>query len=219
MIRAILFDFDGLLADSEPLQKAAWRAYLQQHGHRLEDSLVERMFGLRLRESAELVRAELGLPFAVEQIMAERDAIFLDSLRGTLQPMPGAHAIVASMREYGLRIALATSGHRRYVPLALAELGLSEAFDVIVTGDSVARGKPAPDIFVRAAALLDVPPAACVVLEDAPHGVAAARAAGMTVIAVPNELTRELDLSAAAAILPSLAAAQAWIEARLEVQR
>jgi HAD superfamily hydrolase (TIGR01509 family) len=209
MIQAVLFDFDGLLADSEPLQKAAWHRFLARHGRVLEQELIDRMFGLRLLESAALVRQELDLPISVEQVMAERDAEFLDSLPGTLNAMPGAAATIDAMRELGLRVGLASSGHRRYI--AMRELGLSDAFDAIVTGDMVERGKPAPDIFLRAAELLQVPPAACVVVEDAPHGIAAAKAAGMVAVAVPNELTRNLDFAAADRICPSLDAFRQWI--------
>jgi HAD superfamily hydrolase (TIGR01509 family) len=211
MIQAVLFDFDGLLADSEPLQKAAWHRFLARHGRVLEQELIDRMFGLRLLESAALVRQELDLPISVEQVMAERDAEFLDSLPGTLNAMPGAAATIDAMRELGLRVGLASSGHRRYIAIALRELGLSDAFDAIVTGDMVERGKPAPDIFLRAAELLQVPPAACVVVEDAPHGIAAAKAAGMVAVAVPNELTRNLDFAAADRICPSLDAFRQWI--------
>jgi HAD superfamily hydrolase (TIGR01509 family) len=218
MIKAVLFDFDGLLADSEPLQKAAWHAYLAQQGHALEDQLIGRMFGLRLLESAQLVRDELRLESPVEQIMAERDAIFLDSLAGVLRPMPGAARAVQTARELGLSTALATSGHRRYIDIALRELRLGP-FDAIVTGDTVDRGKPAPDIFLRAAELIDVAPPSCVVVEDAPHGVAAARAAGMTVVAVPNELTRGLDLRQADQICPSLDAFCGWLALRSERER
>jgi HAD superfamily hydrolase (TIGR01509 family) len=215
MIRAVLFDFDGLLADSEPLQKAAWRAFLAQQGHTLEQSLMERMFGLRLLESAALVRKELQLPMSVEQVMQERDTLFLASLPGKLDEMPGASGVVSRMRGLGLRVALATSGHQRYLQIALHELGLQNAFDAIVTGDTVARGKPAPDIFLRAAELLDVDPMNCVVVEDAPHGVAAARAAGMIAVAVPNELTRDLDFGQAHLVCPSLDAVGQWIAEQL----
>jgi HAD superfamily hydrolase (TIGR01509 family) len=214
MFEAVLFDFDGLIANSEPLQKAAWRTYLADHGYALSDTLVDRMFGLRLLESAALVRETLALPFPVEQIMAERDAIFLDSLRGVLQPMPHAHETVAAVRARGLRTALATSGHRRYIALALAELDLQTAFDAVVTGDTVPRGKPAPDIFLRAAELIGVLPEHCVVVEDAPHGVAAAKAAGMMAVAVPNELTGDLDFSAADLICPSLDVFVHWLDDR-----
>lgn len=214
MIEAVLFDFDGLLADSEPLQKAAWRTYLAQHDRVLEPALIDRMFGLRLVESAALVRDELDLPFSAQEVMDARDAVFLQSLAGVLQPMPGAVETVAAMRRLGVRTALATSGHRRYIDLALRELALEHAFDAIVTGDTVARGKPAPDIFLRAAELVGVAPAGCVVVEDAPHGIAAARAAGMLAVAIPNEMTRELDFGQAELVYASLDEFRAWVEQR-----
>lgn len=212
MIQAVLFDFDGLLADSEPLQKAAWQAYLAQHNQPLDPALIDRMFGLRLAESAELVRSTLQLPMPVEQIMAERDTIFLASLAGALRPMPGALETVAAVRRMGFRTALATSGHRRYVPVALRELGLVDMFDTIVTGDMVAHGKPAPDIFLCAAQQLRVDPKHCVVVEDAPHGIAAAHAAGMFAIAIPNDMTRKLDLSQADHVCSSLIEFRFWLE-------
>lgn len=216
MIQAVLFDFDGLLADSEPLQKAAWRAYLRRQGHELDDDLIDRMFGLRLLESAALVRQELDLAPSVEAIMAERDAIFLDSVSGALRAMPGAARAVATARRLGLKTALATSGHGRYIELALHELNLGAAFDAIVTGDSVPRGKPAPDIFLRAAELLGIPTAACVVVEDAPHGIAAAKAAGMTAVAIPNALTVRLNLRQADWICASLDEFSDWLAHRLQ---
>ncbi len=211
MIQAVLFDFDGLLADSEPLQKAAWRAYLRRHGHELEDDLIDRMFGLRLLESAALVRQDLDLAPSIEEIMADRDAIFLDSVPGALRAMPGAARAVATARALDLKTALATSGHRRYIELALRELDLGAAFDAVVTGDSVPRGKPSPDIFLRAARLLDVPAAACVVVEDAPHGIAAAKAAGMIAVAIPNAFTARLNLRQADRICASLDEFSDWL--------
>lgn len=212
MIEAILFDFDGLLADSEPLAKAAWQRFLARYDRVLEQDLIDRMFGLRLLEGAVIVRQEMNLALSVEQVMAERDEEFLASLPGNLMPMPEAVATVVAMRERGLRVGLATSGHQRYIQIALHELGLAQAFDAIVTGDTVTQGKPAPDIFLRAAELLGVTPAACVVVEDAPHGIAAAKAAGMFAVAVPNELTQDLDFSAADMICSSLGEFRAWIE-------
>jgi HAD superfamily hydrolase (TIGR01509 family) len=169
------------------------------------------MFGLRLLESAMLVQQTLALPFPVAQIMAERDAIFLDSLPGVLQPMPHAREAVAAARAWDLRTALATSGHARYIALALGELGLGAAFDAVVTGDTVPHGKPAPDIFLRAAALVNVEPERCVVVEDAPHGIAAAKAANMLAVAVPNDLTSGLDFSAADVICSSLDDFVRWL--------
>jgi HAD superfamily hydrolase (TIGR01509 family) len=126
--------------------------------------------------------------------------------------MPGLIELLDAIDARGLRRAVATSSPGFYAPVALQEIGAADGFVAIVTGDSVARGKPAPDIYLAAAAALALPPALCLALEDSPNGVRSAKAAGMRCIAVPNELSVELDLSEADAILPSLGAVAARLD-------
>jgi HAD superfamily hydrolase (TIGR01509 family) len=212
-IHAVVFDLDGLLVDSESLQIAAWHAFLASYGARLDDGLVQEMFGLRLSDSARLVTERLALPLTTAEVIAQRDAIFLDSLSGRLRPMPGARELVAELTRRGIPLALATSGHRRYVERALAEIGLTDSFSVKVTAEDVERGKPAPDCYRLVANRLGLPPATCLALEDAPLGVHAARAAGLRCLAVPNEHTRSLPgLAQADAVLPSLHEVLPWLE-------
>uniref|UniRef100_A0A831X7Q7 HAD family phosphatase n=1 Tax=Thermorudis peleae TaxID=1382356 RepID=A0A831X7Q7_9BACT len=214
-VRGVVFDLDGLLVDSEPLQIAAWQAFLAGHGKRLDEGLLNELFGLRLRDSARLVIERLGLSLTLEQVLAERDAIFLDSLAGQLRAMPGARELVTELAERGVPLGLATSGHRHYVERALVEIGLASAFSVVVTAEDVERGKPAPDCYRLAVDRLGLPPEACLALEDAPLGVRAARAAGLRCLAIPNEHTRSLPgLEEADAILPSLCEVLPWLEAQ-----
>lgn len=213
-IAAVIFDLDGVLVDSETLQLAAWQRYVEQWGRVLPPALLPRLFGRRLVDAARIIVEELGLPVAPKEAARERDALFLASLPGNVRPMPGARELVTALRERGLPLGLATSGHRRYVELVLDELGLREAFTAVVTGDDVARGKPAPDCYLLAASRLGIVPAAGVAIEDAPLGVLAARAAGLRCIAVPNAHTAHLDgLAAADAVLPGLDAVLPWLEA------
>jgi len=219
-VRAVVFDLDGLLVDSEPLQIAAWQAFLVGYGKRLDDGLLNELFGLRLRDSARLMIDRLDLPLTLEQVITERDAIFLDSLAGQLRAMPGAPELVAELAERGVPRALATSGHRHYVERALAEIGLAGMFPVLVTAEDVEQGKPAPDCYRLAADWLGLPPEACLALEDAPLGVRAARAAGLRCLAIPNEHTRSLPgLEEADAILPSLHEVLPWLEAQGWLER
>jgi HAD superfamily hydrolase (TIGR01509 family) len=212
-IRAAVFDLDGLLVDSEPIQIAAWQEFLAGYGRRLDDELLGRMFGLRLRDSARLIADELQLPLTPEEVFQQRDAVFFRLLEAGIMPLPGAVETVRALGQRGLRLALATSGHRRYADLVLAELGLVGEFTVEVTGDEVVHGKPAPDIYRLAAQRLGVLPAACVAFEDAPAGIAAAKDAGMRCLAVPNEHTAGLPgLERADGILSSLAGAIPWLE-------
>jgi HAD superfamily hydrolase (TIGR01509 family) len=194
-IEAVIFDLDGLMVDSEPLAREAWRVFLADYGHVLDAETVDAMLGLRLMDSARVVRERFGLPLTLEQIA---------NLPGNLQPMPGVREVLAAVDGRGLRRAVATSSPKIYAPLALREIGVADGFEALITGGMVARGKPAPDIYLAAAAALSLPPAACLALEDSPNGVGAAKAAGMRCVAVPNELSAGLDLSAADAVLPSL---------------
>jgi pseudouridine-5'-monophosphatase len=204
VIQAVVFDLDGLLIDSEPLQLRAWDEYLRQHGAELTPELLQRMLGLRLVDSAELVARELALPVTPAAVAAARDALFLASVPGNVAAMPGAPELIAELRRRGRRLALATSGHRRYVDLALESAGLVGLFDVEVTGEMVARGKPAPDTYQRAAELVQLTPRQCLALEDAPNGVASAKAAGMWCVAVPGEHTRNAQFESADAAVGSL---------------
>lgn len=215
IIQAIIFDLDGLMVDSEPLAREAWRAFLARYGHALDEETFDAMLGLRLMDSSRLVKERFNLPLTVEQIAAGRSELFLASLTGNLRPMPGLVELVRAIDARGLRRAVATSSPGFYAPVALREIGMADGFVTIITGDMVARGKPAPDIYLAAAAALALPPRACLALEDSPNGVRAAKAAGMRCIAVPNELSAGLDLGEADAVLPSLAVVAQRLDALL----
>jgi HAD superfamily hydrolase (TIGR01509 family) len=204
-VQAVIFDLDGLMVDSEPLAREAWGAFLARQGYTLDEETVNAMLGLRLMDSSRLIKESFDLPLTVEQIAEQRSELFLASLAGNLQPMPGLIELLKAIDARGLRRAVATSSPGFYAPVALREIGVADGFATIVTGDMVSKGKPAPDIYLAAAEALGEPPAACLALEDSPNGVRAAKGAGMRCIAVPNELSAGLDLSEADAVLPSLA--------------
>jgi len=205
-IQAVIFDMDGLMIDSEPLHKEAWRVTLRRFGYEMDEALFAQLVGLRTSEDAVLLREHFHLPVRADALAHQRNDLFLASLPGRVKEMPGLRELTAEMGRRGLRRALATSGERRYVDAVMRELSLDGVFDAIAVAEDVARGKPAPDVYLFAAQRLGLSPAHCLVLEDAPNGVLAAKAAGMRCVAEPNEMTRSLDLSAADAILPSLLA-------------
>ncbi|HEX3724468.1 MAG TPA: HAD family phosphatase [Nitrolancea sp.] len=215
-IRGVIFDLDGLLVDSEPVQIEAWETFLARYHRSLSPGLLQRMFGLRIWDSARLLIDELALPLTVDEVVRERDALFFDLLPGRLLAMPGAVTTVHALAARSYRLALATSGHRLYVDIVLSELQLEGVFEAEVTGDMVTHGKPSPDIYLAAANQLALSPKVCVALEDAPIGIASSKAAGMTCLAIPNEMTRDLSgIELADAVLTGLDEVVPWLENRV----
>ena len=216
-IAALIFDLDGLLVDSEPLTHLAVDALLRRHGCdlALTPELVARLTGRRIPEILAVLAELCGLAVPLDELNEEFEALRLVTMRGRLRALPGAAEVLAFGRAAGVRLGLATSGRRAYADALLAEAGFAGRFDAEVTGEEVARGKPAPDAYLLAAARLGVPPAACVVFEDAPNGVAAAAAAGMRAVAVPAVDARAAAFAVApAAVLPDLRAAIPWLRAQ-----
>jgi HAD superfamily hydrolase (TIGR01509 family) len=210
-IEAVVFDLDGLLIDSEGLAAQAWRQALATYGAMLSDAEIDAMFGMRIVDDAALLIERHGLPTTVEALVAQRGDIMRSLLRASLQPMPGAVALVRRLSEHGVPLAIATSGQRRYAEECLAAIGLESSFAVRVTGDDVTRGKPDPEVFLAAAARLGVAPPTCLALEDAPLGAAAALAAGMPVIVVPNVFTRALAFLPGVVRASSLTEVSSWM--------
>jgi HAD superfamily hydrolase (TIGR01509 family) len=206
MIKAILFDLDGLMVDSEPHSIASWQAVLGRRSVAFDQATLDAILGWRLSETAQLAIDRFHLQDLPADLAREKTEYQIAHLDGNVKPMPGLIELLDDIDRRGLRKAIASSGLRRYVMAVLKTTGLTDRFAVIVTGDDVINGKPAPDVFLQAAEALHVDPHNCLVLEDAPAGVQAAKAAGMMCIAVPNAHTHQLDLSLADEILPSLLA-------------
>lgn len=212
-IAALIFDMDGLLVDSEPLARLAMEKFLVAHDREIDPVVQKQLLGRRLPEAVAIVKEGYGLPEPVEELTLEYAALRLAEIRGSLHLMPGAAELVAYGKEKRLPMAVATSAMHEHAELSLGESGLAGSFDIEVTGDEVMNGKPAPDLFLLAAERLHISPEFCVVFEDAPNGVAAARAAGMTVAAVPNAQSREHSFDIEPDVtLPDLHAAIGWLE-------
>jgi len=203
-LQAMVFDLDGLMADSEPLALWAWNQTLERFGHRLDDETLRDGLGMRVIDSARVICQRFSLPISPEQAMAEENRLFLEAVPTRLRACAGLYPLLDELTARGVPLAIGTSGHRRYVALALRTLGIEGRFQAVVTGDEVARGKPAPDTYLMVAQRLDVPPERCLVLEDAPLGVESACAAGMICAAVPNQWTASLDFPGAYRVFASL---------------
>jgi HAD superfamily hydrolase (TIGR01509 family) len=204
-LQAVIFDLDGLMVDSEPLAREAWRSLLADYGHTMDEEMVNAILGLRLMDTSQLAKERFDLPLPVEEIAKRRNELLLALVPGNLEPMPGLVELLRATDGRGLRRAVATSSPGTYARVALREIGVADGFECIISGDMVSRGKPAPDTYLAVAAALALPPTVCLALEDSPVGVRAAKAAGMRCIAVPNEQSAGLDLSDADLVLSSLA--------------
>lgn len=190
-IHAAIFDLDGTLIDSYDAHYEAWRSISATHGVAVTVDDYYSHFGRRnedlLREC--WLRAGKG-ELTHDQIAAldhEKEAAYRSIVAGRLPVMDGARELVASLRADGFRTAVGSSGPPANVALAIEGLALASAFDAVVTGRDVKRSKPDPECFLLAAERLAVPPSRCVVFEDAPAGIAAAKAAGMRCIAITSK--------------------------------
>jgi HAD superfamily hydrolase (TIGR01509 family) len=202
MITTVIFDLDGLLADTEKLH---WRAYheaLKAHGAVLAESEYFEHWVRAGKGIGDWV-ARHGLNLDPLALRAHKSKRYLELLATELRPMAGALELLKQL--HGKKtLALASSSYRDAVDGVLQGLGITHYFRAIVTGLDVARVKPAPDIFLAAARQTGAMPFQCLVLEDAEKGVLAALAAGMSCIAVPTEQTQHHDFSRATRICSSL---------------
>ncbi len=204
--RAIIFDMDGVLVDSEPLFLNAINRLLVQEGVDpvSEAENQEFLIGTTIQETWRQLKLRRPLPLPAETYMQRYDVIVREVMMQELAPQPGVRALIAACRQRGLPVAVASSSRHIWVDLKLAAIGLTGAFDLVLGGDDVTHGKPEPDIYLQAAAGLGLPPEQCIAIEDSPIGIAAAVAAGTCTIAVRTDYTRHLDVSQAHAILETL---------------
>jgi HAD superfamily hydrolase (TIGR01509 family) len=203
-LRAVVFDMDGVLVDSEPIHRAAAEEMLRDAGHVLTDEMYVRCIGTTVEATWDIIEEETGLDWGLEEFKARYEGYILAELSRPLERLPGVDRVLGLVEQRGLGLALATSSRRSWLDATLGGLGLTGRFPVTVTGDEVEHGKPDPDIFLLAARRLGVEPHACLAIEDSPPGVAAAHAAGMRSVAVRTEATRGLSLDGADVILESL---------------
>ena len=202
VISAAIFDLDGLLADTECLHCRAYQLTLSEHGVDLQDAEYAEHWVRYGNGIADWVSLR-GLTLDPHALRLRKSSHYIDLLASSLRPMEGALELL-DLLHGKLRIALASSSYRDAVEGVISGLGIGRFFEVIVTGLDVEHVKPAPDIFLKAARDLGVPPSECLVLEDAEKGVIAAHRAGMRCIAVPNDYTRHHDFSLATKICASL---------------
>jgi len=192
-VRGVLFDLDGVLADTEPLHWAAYREVLLELGVDVGVEEYRRRF-ISQGGGPEYACETYRLPFGPDELRARKLPRYLALLRRGVRARPGARAALERLRG-GFRTAVATNSVRAEVELILGSLGLAPLLDAIVTREDYHDAKPAPDAYLTAARALGLGADECVVVEDTPRGLGAALAAGMRAVALPNELTADNDFA------------------------
>ena len=201
---AVVFDNDGLLLDTEDAWTRAEQVLFRRYGSNFTMEHKRALLGTSAAESALKLEAMLAAPGEGDDLMEQLHELVMEEVLGGVPVRPGGQELVERLRADGVPVGLATNSSRPFVERVLASSGFrSDEFGIVVSADDVERPKPAPDIYLAACTGLGAEPARCAALEDSLPGVAAARAAGMFVIAVPYFPGQDLD--GASLTAPSLA--------------
>jgi HAD superfamily hydrolase (TIGR01509 family) len=209
MIKALIFDFDGLIIDTESAEFQSWQETFDEHGCALTFEDWSICIGTTAEhhdfDPCEHLEQLYGRPLDRESVHARRRERMWRLIED-LTLLEGVEHYLSEGRQRGLRIGLASSSPRWWIEAHLGRLGLLDRFDYIRTRTDVSRGKPDPELYQNVLDAFDCTGIEAIAFEDSPNGIRAARAAGIYTVAVPNPLTRRLDVSHASLCLPSLAA-------------
>jgi len=206
VIRAVVFDLDGVLLDSEEVWDDVREELARERGGRWHEGAQRDMMGMSSPEWSRYMQTKLGVPDPPEEISAEVVRRLEALYRERLPAVPGARQAVERLAEHW-PLGVASSSNRELIDLSLELLGVADKFAATVSSEEVARGKPAPDVYLEAARRLGAQPTEAAAIEDSHNGILAAKAAGMRVLAIPNRRfpPREEALKQADDVLSSLA--------------
>lgn len=204
--RAVVFDLDGVLWDGEPLYHEAFNVVLRPFGHTVSQEEYTNIIGHSVEAAWDWVIGHFGLVEPRDEFMRQYDTAVLEMLSAPVEPLSGVRELIGELHRRRVPVGLASASLRQWVDATIRGLGLEDAFGVTVSASEVEHAKPAPDLYLKAAAGLDVPPEKCVAVEDTAAGLASAKAAGMFGI----------QTRASSTALPPLAAADLVIETYAE---
>lgn len=193
-----IFDMDGVLIDSEPTYKIINTSLFNSLGFNVDDALYETFIGLGVFKMWAILKEKFNLPESLEHyVELDEEWKYSSFQKYEMEPIPGVENLILMLKEKGIKIAVASSSQRRTINTLLVKAGLLKYFELICSGDEIVNGKPAPDIFLKAADKIGIQPERCIVLEDSKNGVLGANAANMLSIAFINPNSGNQDLSAA----------------------
>jgi HAD superfamily hydrolase (TIGR01509 family) len=204
VIKAVVFDFDGLMFNTEEIFNRSGQELLRRRGLEMTPELLALMMGRRSDEAFPLMIAALGLSESPAELRAEERVIFQDLLWTHVAPMPGLFELLSHLEQRAIPKGVATSSRRAYIESVLRKFELVERFDLLLTSEDVVEGKPHPEIYLTAARRLGVRPAEMLVLEDSENGTRSAAAAGAVAVSIPHEHSRQHDFSTATLIAQRL---------------
>lgn len=203
-VDAVLFDMDGVLIDSEPIHYASDLQMLDELGIKVPRSYLDRFVGMTNPEMWEIIRREHGITEGTKDILDRQIAVKIRLLQeGDYPAIPGVTGLLRGIRRLGVPVAVASSSSVAFIQAVLRKTGLDGYIRDFVSGEDVPAGKPAPDVYLKAAEVLGADPGACVVVEDSRNGVLAGKRAGMKVVGYRNPSSGEQDLGEADMIIDS----------------
>ncbi|MCA9064294.1 MAG: HAD family phosphatase [Planctomycetaceae bacterium] len=194
-IRAVVFDLDGLMLNTEDIFELAGQELLARRNLVMTDEIRHGMMGRRAHEAFCFLKEQTGIPDDIPRLMLETKDLFLELATGRLAMMPGLVELLDLIERINLPRAVATSSPREYMTWLLTTFGLLDRFQFTLTAEDVTHGKPHPEIYLAASARLGVTPAEMLVFEDSETGTRSAAAAGAFVVSVPNRHTEMQDFS------------------------
>lgn len=214
MIKAVIFDVDGTLLDTERIYMKAWKEAAAEAGYVMPDSVLQKTRAVNTKDAARIFEEEIGNGFSYQAVRPIRVRIAEEIIKRESPILkPGVLELLAFLEGKGIRLSVASSTNQQGTREHLAESRILDRFEVVVGGDMVTNGKPHPDIFLKAAEALGTAPEECIVVEDSPAGIRAAHAAGMKAVLVPDQaaITQEI-IDMADVVLNSLLEMPAYLK-------
>ena len=220
-IKAVLFDHDGTLVDSEPMHFQMWQDVLATYGVTLSEQLYKDHYaGLPTAANAVDIVARFALNEAPNTLAETKNSVTRAFFARTACPlMPGVTDVLPLFRRSGLRLAIVTGAGSNAVQATLSAHSLHEYFETVVSADDVTHSKPAPDSYLLAIERLGLTPSECIAIEDTEHGLKAATSAGVACIAIPTDMSRHHDFAKATAVLNELNTAASWIQSHVALNQ
>ena len=214
MLKAVIFDVDGTLLDTERIYMKAWKEAAAELGYVMTDEILRKTRAVNTKDAARIFETEIGNGFSYQQARPIRVRIAEEIIKRESPILkPGVTELLDFLKQKGIRLSVASSTNLQGTKEHLAESEILDWFEVVVGGDMVVNGKPHPDIFLKAAELLHVEPQECMVVEDSPAGIRAACAAGIKAVLVPDQATITEEIIAMSdVVLNSLLEMPAYLE-------